>query len=139
MMWAFFGCSQSLVAMHESIKTQIKILKAAHQEKILQHRKNCFIQICHDEFLMGKELEDQCIKLVLNAGDLVSDQEKLNYANENKYYPQRKEIIKKMVIEGANPNNIIYRWKTTTPMGDAISHKDEDFIGFLHQHGAIFK
>lgn len=132
----FFFSSISLMAMHESIKIQKKALKTAYRAKILEHRKDCFIQICHDEFLMKKDFEHQVVELVLGAGDLVSDQEKLNHACENKYYPQRKEIIKKMIGEGKDPNSIAYKW-SRTPMSDAVSNKDEEFINFLRQYGAV--
>lgn len=135
MMSIIFSCSSSLTAMDLSIEG----LRAAYVTEKMIHRKSCpFCQhalLCSDESEIDAKFWRQRTELILSAGDQVSDQEKLDNAFGEKYFPQRKEIIKKMINEGAHPNNIVYLWKTT-PMSDAVFHKDKEFISFLCQHGA---
>lgn len=139
-MLAIFVCNVPLTAMHESVRTKIESLRVAHVAEREQHKKSCFS--CRSEMglwcgmvAIDEKFTRQVSKLVLNAGDLVSNQEKLNYGWGDQFYPQRKEIIKKMIGQGEHPNNIVYQ-VNETPLKEATLFKDQEFIQFLRQHGA---
>jgi hypothetical protein len=133
------GCTPSLFAMHQSVKAQIESLRAASVAARALHQRWCVECIsdgtCAQEWQMGPRLTKQVNELILNSGNLVTEKEKLNHIWGDDYFLQRKEIIKKMISAGEHPNNIIYQ-SSETPLGEAITRKDKEFIQFLEQHGA---
>jgi hypothetical protein len=137
-MLVIFACNVSLIAMHESVRTKIESLRLASVAEAGEHRRGCLAcRIpwgCYDEVAIGRQFLNQVNELVLNAGDLVSDKEKLNHIYGDNFFHERKEIIKKMIREGEHPNNIAYQVKRT-PFKEATLFKDKEFIQFLRQHG----
>ncbi len=138
-LWIIFIGNESLIAMHESIKVKIENLRIAHVAEIRQHEKgcsDCLVDQACGRSEIAQKFTKQVGELVLNAGDLVTDQEKLNHAYGKLLYPQRKEVIKKMISEGQHPNNIVYQLNEETPLKKAVKFEDEEFIRFLREHGA---
>lgn len=74
--------------------------------------------------------------LALHSGDLMSDQGKLDNLWGDKFFPQLKEIIKKMISEGHHPDSIVYQVDKKTPLKEALHFKDIEFFTFLFGQGA---
>ncbi len=142
-MLILFGVHAFSIAMDESIRSEIERLRVASVATRSQHKKacdNCMVgTFCRDDREQRRCFMRQKSQVILNAGDLVSDQEKLNNLYADEYFPQRKGIIKKMINEGQHPDNIIYQVDKQTPMKEAVLYKDEEFIEFLRQRGAVHK
>ncbi len=78
---------------------------------------------------------DKSAEIVHNAGDLMSNQEKLNNLRSPKFFEDRKKIIRLMVKDDKiDPNSITYRG--TNPLRECANLKDYSFAEFLLKHGA---
>lgn len=79
---------------------------------------------------------DRLADIVRNAGDLMSDQEKLKHLFGSSRYENRKKIIKKMIEDGVvNPNEIGDGGDVL--LQDSIMHRDEEFTQYLLDHGVM--
>jgi len=134
-----------LNGMDESVKQKIEKLRQDYAVLKNEHNKQCYICAINarGHVIVGCLIDDdyctnlrQAItKTILDAGNLVSDQEKLNNIWGQGMYSTRKNIIKNMIQEGINPNNIKYQIDET-PLKEAVLFKDVEFAQFLIQHGA---
>ena len=142
----YFVFSYSFLnGMDESVKQKIEKLRQDYAVLKNEHNKQCYICAINarGHVIVGCLIDDdyctnlrQAItKTILDAGNLVSDQEKLNNIWGQGMYSTRKNIIKNMIQEGINPNNIKYHIDET-PLREATIFNDIEFGEFLIQHGA---
>ena len=142
----YFVSSYSFLnGMDESVKQKIEKLRQDYAVLKNEHRKQCYICAINARGygIVGCSIDDDyCINLrqaitktILDAGNLVNDQERLNNIWGEDMYSTRKNIIKNMIEEGFNPNDIKYQYRYT-PLYEAASFKDIEFGKFLIQHGA---
>ena len=138
---AIFVCSSSFLnGMDESVKQKIEKLRKNHVVMQSNHLKYC--EECqynsgtmNCSLMYHTSLTQQINKTIMEAGNLVSSQEKLNNLWGDYMYSTRKNIIKNMIQEGINPNNIKYHIDET-PLREATIFNDIEFGEFLIQHGA---
>lgn len=101
----------------------------------LSHRLGAiWLECCEDSCTIDTSFRNQIAQLALSADDL-THVEKLGNLTADRYFEQRKAIIKNMIQEGINPKDIVYFYDMT-PMKDASLRRDQEFIDFLKQHGA---
>ena len=147
---AFVMISQiPIFSMDQSVKDKMEI--EWHKFNVWRNKHNKKCPICDsargirgsfiDMHCFEREERDQNLRnvqnsIILNAGNLVSDQEKLDKLYGDDVYFARKNIIKKMIQDGINPTNIRYQYNKT-PLKEAILFKDNEFEQFLIQHGAL--
>ena len=137
----YFVFSYSFLnGMDESVKQKIEKLRKNHVVMQSNHLKYC--EECqynsgtmNCSLMYHTSLTQQINKTIMEAGNLVSSQEKLNNLWGDYMYSTRKNIIKNMIQEGINPNDIEYQYGYT-PLYEAASFKDIEFGKFLIQHGA---
>lgn len=119
-----------LNAMDQTITAELEKKSLVYRTSVLAHIETC--SQCKEVINFHAGIAE----LVLNAGDLVNDQEKLNHIDGDAFYPQRKVIIKKMIQQGTHPDKIVYCAYKNTPMKEALAYKDREFMSHLIERGA---
>jgi len=139
----------SFLAMDPSIKEQIETARTHAVNRKLEHMPQCHLckssrpfpllpsVICHDDHQIDGDYLNQLEEIVTNAGPLMPDIDKLKHLYRDKRFPQRKKIIKSMIANGANPNEILYQGGET-PLYESVVFEDLPFALFLLKHGATF-
>jgi len=117
-------------SMHESIKKQIDEVE-----------RDFTSSEPWGELFSSERMEQYAVHntrladIVHKAGDLMTNQEKLRYLNGDRYYEDRKKIVKLMIArDKVNPN--VIDANGNTPLCDSVLHEDIEFTKYLLLAGA---
>ncbi len=126
--------------MELSPREQIaKAEKAFEKESALHYQHGCNYHCCPEEKKICDRLHTTLATIVKNAGDQLTNQEKLTYLIGDPYYEQRKQIIKKMIeTDNINPDEIKIS-QDRHPFYECYFQKDDQFVRYLLAHGASTK
>ena len=105
------------------------------KEKLEQARLRA-VEACRAGLKEHGHYNQEVADIVLNAGNLISRQAKLDHLWGDRRWKDRKEVIKQMIeSDTINPNTIQYQ-HDYTPMEESITFNDVAFTTYLLSHGA---
>jgi hypothetical protein len=117
-------------SMHESIRKQIK-----DAEREFASSEPWGEWFSNERMDQQAEHNTRIATIVLDAGDLVTNQVKLHYLVSDRYYADRKEIVKVMIErEKVKPN--VIDTNGNTPLYESVAFEDIEFTKYLLLAGA---
>ena len=134
-------CSvNTLFGMELSPREQIAKAKSAFEKECALHSQHgCNYHSCTDKKKIGDRYYTTLATIVKNAGNKLTNQEKLTYLVGDPYYEERKTIIKEMIeTENIDPNTIKIS-QDRHPFYECYFQEDDQFARYLLAHGASTK